>query len=265
MTPGAAPSPPAAGLAAPEPGGAPAQRANRERDELPRWDVTERVVHWSTAVLLLSLIVTGAILYIPAFSTAVRHRSVVEQVHVVTGLALLGPILLGVLGPWRTRLVADLRRLDRWSPADWAFFRRRTESRLAAARERGKFNGGQKALAALLGGGMVLMVITGVVIRWSPPFPHWWANGATFFHELGFLAIVLAVLGHVAIALSKPDEMKSMLTGRIPRAWAAEKAPAWLAEVEAEEGGGGRPGPPSRARPRPPRSARPGAEARSGS
>jgi formate dehydrogenase subunit gamma len=232
--------------------------------EILRWDVTERVVHWSTGILLLSLLVTGAILYVPALATAVNHRAVVEQIHVVTGLALLGPLILGVLGPWRGRLVADLRRLDRWTAADWAFFRRRRGAKLVpAVLARGKFNGGQKALAALLCGGMVVMVVTGVVMRWSPPFPHVWATGATFLHDLGFVGLLIAVLGHIALALSRPDEMKSMLTGRIPRAWAAKKAPAWLAEVDAEADA--EVDAPRRARPRPPRSARPGAGVAPGS
>jgi formate dehydrogenase subunit gamma len=82
--------------------------------ELARFDLVERLVHWSTAIMMLTLIVTGAILYLPALALRVGHRSLIENIHVITGLSLLGPLVLGVVGPWRKRLIRDLRRLDRW-------------------------------------------------------------------------------------------------------------------------------------------------------
>lgn len=240
------------------------------RRELPRFDLTERLVHWSTAALLLSLLVTGTILYVPAFSVAVGHRATVEQVHVVTGLGLLGPIALGLAGPWRRRLLGDVRTLDRWTSADWAWFRGRRRSK-ALGLETGKFNGGQKAEAALLGGGMVIMVLTGIVMRWSPLFPASWATGATFLHDAAYVAIALAVAGHIVVALSRPDQMVAMLTGSIPLAWAREHAPAWLRELgedpTASSGPPGieQPAATARARPRSETRARRDAAARSGS
>ena len=82
--------------------------------ELARFDLVERLVHWSTAIMMLTLIVTGAILYLPSLALRVGHRGLVENIHVITGLCLLGPLLLGVAGPWRKQLIKDLRRFDRW-------------------------------------------------------------------------------------------------------------------------------------------------------
>ena len=90
---------------------------------LARFDLVERLVHWSTAIMMLTLIVTGAILYLPALALRVGHRSLVENIHVITGLCLLGPLLLGLAGPWRKRLLKDLRRLDRWRASDFDWFR----------------------------------------------------------------------------------------------------------------------------------------------
>ena len=59
---------------------------------------------------MLTLIVTGAILYLPALALRVGHRGLIENIHVITGLSLLGPLVLGVVGPWRQRLIKDLRR-----------------------------------------------------------------------------------------------------------------------------------------------------------
>jgi len=202
------------------------------RGYLQRFDAVERLVHWSTAVIMLTLIVTGAILYLPALALRVGHRGLVENIHVITGLCLLGPLVLGLLGPWRRRLVADLRRFDRWEPADFDWFRNRAR-RLGLARD--KFSGGQKFEASLLGAAMVAALVTGVIMRYAPSSWVRWASGATLVHDSLFFLIVVAVLAHITFALSRPDQLISMFNGRISRSWARVHARAWLSEVEASE------------------------------
>jgi formate dehydrogenase subunit gamma len=196
-----------------------------------RFDGVERAVHWATALIMLELIATGMILYIPSFSLAVGHRGIMEAIHVFTGLALLVPLIIGIAGPWRAKLVADIRRFDQWSQADWDWFhtkQRRSHEPL------GKFNGGQKAEASLLGGGMVVMLVTGAIMRFGPARWVTWAQGATLVHDAGFLLIGFAVGGHLYVALTKPDQLKAIFTGRISRAWARRHAPAWLEEIDGE-------------------------------
>lgn len=199
---------------------------------LRRFDLVERLVHWSTATMMLILIATGAILYLPALALRVGHRSTVESIHVITGLCLLGPIILGVAGPWRRQLWSDLRRFDRWGPSDFDWFRTASRRRNLA---RDKFNGGQKIEAALLGAAMFAALVTGVIMRFAPSSWVTWATGATLVHDALFFAIIVAVLGHVSFALSRPDQLVSMLNGRISRRWAARHAGAWLAEIERSE------------------------------
>jgi formate dehydrogenase subunit gamma len=199
---------------------------------LPRFDVNERVVHWATSLLMVELLVTGTILYIPSLSLKVGHRATVANIHVISGLCLLAPLILGLAGPWRGALVADLRRFDRWRSADFAWFRR-SEARLDLAT--GKFNGGQKLAASLFGAGMVVMLATGAVMRWAPASYVNWATGATLVHDIVYIGLSLIVLVHVAKALSRPEQMKAMITGRISRRWAERHAPAWVdgSDVEA--------------------------------
>ncbi len=196
-----------------------------------RFDRTERVVHWTTAILMLELLVTGAILYLPSIALRVGHRALVENIHVYSGLALLLPLVIGVLGPWRAHLVADLRRFDRWTRADWDWFHvKQKRSHLPA----GKFNGGQKAEASFLGGSMVVMLVTGVLMRFAPSSWITWQQGATLVHDVGFLTVGVAVIGHIYMAMSRPEQLKSIFTGFIDRKWAVRNNPAWMAEVETE-------------------------------
>ncbi len=189
-------------------------------------------MHWSTALLMLVLLFTGSVLYIPALALTVGHRAVIENIHVIAGLALLVPLLAGVLGPWRERLLTDLRRFDRWGPADFDWFRRPTR-RLHLPR--GKFNGGQKAEAAFLGGAMVVMLATGSVMRFAPASVVTLATGATFVHDVGYIALFVAVAVHILFACRRPEQLKSMFTGKVPRAWATRHAAVWLEEMEGSE------------------------------
>lgn len=198
--------------------------SSRQSAGVLRFDLTERLVHWTTGILLLSLLVTGTILYVPSLMLDVGHRATIVNIHVITGLGLVAPLLAGLAGPWRRRLADDLRRLDRWGPADFAFFRRSG----APVGRAGKFNGGQKAASAVVGGGTLVMLVTGVVMRWSPPFPNGWARGATLVHDIVYLVLFVVVAGHVMLALSRPVQLRSMLTGRVPADWARRHCPAWL-------------------------------------
>jgi formate dehydrogenase subunit gamma len=210
----------------------PARPRRRQPKTIERFDTVERIVHWVTAVLMLELLATGTILYIPSIALAVGHRGIIETLHVYSGLGLLVPLIVGVLGPWRGRLLADLRRFDRWTKADWDWFHLPQHR---AGVPRGKFNGGQKAEAAFVGAGMVVMLVTGTLMRFAPASWINWQQGATLVHDVGFIAIGVGVAGHIYYALSRPEQLKAMLSGKILRSWATKNAPAWVEEVDEDK------------------------------
>jgi cytochrome b subunit of formate dehydrogenase len=82
---------------------------------------------------------------------------------------------------------------------------------------------------------MVAALVTGVIMRFAPSSWITWATGATLVHDALFFAIAAAVIVHISFALSRPDQLVSMVNGRISRAWAKEHAGAWLSEVEVSE------------------------------
>jgi formate dehydrogenase subunit gamma len=200
---------------------------------LDRFDRVERAVHWVNAALLLVLIVTGATLYLEPLGRLVGRRALVQDLHVYCGVALPIPLLLACAGPWGRNLRADLSRFNRWSGVDrsWlrAAFHERNERRdRFAALDMGKFNAGQKLNAAWTAGTGLVMLTTGVIMRWYHPWPLPWRTGATFVHDWLALSVGVVILGHIGMAIGEPDSMHSMLTGRIRRSWAERHAPAWL-------------------------------------
>jgi formate dehydrogenase subunit gamma len=206
---------------------------------LVRFDRVERGVHWANATLFAILILTGAALYFTPLIALVGRRELIEQVHLYAGLALPVPLLLGLAGSWGRSLRRDVSRINRWTEADRQWLRNlvdvRSGRRRAAQPPRlGKFNAGQKLNAAFVAGGALVMLGTGSLLRWYVPFPLSWRAGATFVHNWLAVFFVIAIAGHIALALADTEALRSMLGGRISRSWASRHAPAWLEEVTEE-------------------------------
>ncbi len=204
---------------------------------LARFDRVERAVHWTNAILFAVLVLTGAALYLTPLIALVGRRELVERIHLYAGIALPVPLILALSGSWGHALRRDIRRFNRWTPADRKWLRvmfqeqpRRRHTR--AQLKTGKFNAGQKLNAAFTAGGGLVMLVSGLLLRWYRPFPLTWRAGATFVHNWLALLFVVVITGHVLMALADRDALKAMLFGRINRAWARRHAPAWLEELE---------------------------------
>lgn len=209
----------------------------RKKAQLVRFDRVERTVHWVTALVFLVLVVTGAALFFPPLVALVGRRGLVEEVHVYAGLSLPIPLIVGVSGPWGRGMRRDLRRLDYWVRDDLDWLRALAASRFdrVALRQRlrtGKFNAGQKAFAAFVAGAGVVMLGSGIILRWFTPFPLSWREGATFVHNWLAVVLVVVLVGHVIKALSDRDALRSMIRGRISWPWIASHAPDWADELD---------------------------------
>jgi formate dehydrogenase subunit gamma len=209
----------------PGPEGTPPRGGNVVRSQrLPRFDRTERAVHWTTALLVLTLATTGAILYIPSLSVAVGRRLLVEDTHIYVGLALFAPILVAVVGRWGANLRSDLAEMGGFTGNEVAWLKslgRRGKKSI------GKFNPGQKLNTNAIGGLLVVLFATGLVLRWGNFLPVSVRTGATFVHDVFAVVLVVVVIGHIGFALTHPQALRSMVTGWVSERWARRHAPAW--------------------------------------
>lgn len=203
---------------------------------MSRFDLIERAVHWINAGLFAVVMATAAALYVPDISVMVGRRELVKTIHVYAGLALPVPLLLAALGPrWGRAFRADVRRLNRWIPADRQWLRQRGWRRgRGDGVALGKFNPGQKVNAAFTGGAILLMLATGSMMRWYRLWPLRWRTGATFVHDWIAIALFCAITAHIMMAVSDPDSLRSMVSGGISRRWARHHAPLWLEELEGD-------------------------------
>ncbi len=120
------------------------------------------------------------------------------------------PLVVGWLAS--TAFREDVSRLNRFSPRDWEWLRRR--QRRHAALPVGKFNAGQKLNSALTVGAIGVMLGSGLVMRFFGPFPVAWRTGATFVHDWLVLTLLVVIAGHLFEALRDPESMLGIRTGR---------------------------------------------------
>lgn len=203
------------------------QSRNTPAEQLLRFDRVERAAHWLTALVVITLIATGLILYIPSLSAAVGRRLLIEDIHVFAGISVFVPILGAIAGRWGSRLRSDLVSMNRFSKADRAWLRsfgRRGQ------REIGKFNPGQKLNTFGIAGLLGVLLLTGLILRWGNFVSVQWRTGATFTHDWFALALVVLVVGHIFFAAAHPAALRSMVTGRVTPQWIRRHAPAWKAE-----------------------------------
>jgi formate dehydrogenase subunit gamma len=195
--------------------------------DLHRFARPERIVHRTTALLMTVCIATAAVLYNGQLAVWFGHRRIIELIHVYAGFALPLPMLLGLAS---VAYRADLRRLNRFTPADWRWLRSRT--RRDGTIRVAKFNAGQKINAALSAGAILVLLGTGLLMYFPDLARLTWRTGATFVHDWFALALGLLVLGHVFFALSDHEARRGMRTGWVSSAWARREHAAWADEVE---------------------------------
>jgi formate dehydrogenase subunit gamma len=194
----------------------------RRPGDLLRFTRAERWVHRSTAVLMGACLLTAAILYIGPLSVLVGRRALVVWVHVLAGLGLPVPMLVG----WASRAFRDdLRELNRFRPVDWEWLTSR--DRRSGRVRVGKFNAGQKLYAAFTAGAILVQFGTGVVMRYGQHWPLSLRIGATFVHDWLAAAVAVAVIGHLHLAMRDRDARLGMRTGRVPADWASREHPGW--------------------------------------
>src|SRR6202030_3421306 len=130
------------------------------------------------------------------------------------GIALPLPLLLTVAARrWGAGFRADARRLNRWSQDDKRWLRTRGRDRSVRS---GKFNAGQKLNAAFTVGTIVVMLATGLIMKFPNEWPLSWRTGATFVHDWVYLAAAIAVAGHILYAINYSDLFGSLWRGGVP-------------------------------------------------
>jgi formate dehydrogenase subunit gamma len=197
-----------------------------------RFDVVQRTAHWANAVLFGVLMVTALPLYFGSLAGIVVRRHLVAEIHLWVGIALPLPILLSLLGPWGARMRTDVRRVNLWTRAEVRWLKNLGRSSPVLD----KFNPGQKLNAIFIAGAILVLLASGSIMQWFRFFPITWRTGATFVHDAFAFAVFVVVSGHIVVALTHRDAMRSIIKGWVTETWAAHHAAGWLKQEQAAAG-----------------------------
>jgi formate dehydrogenase subunit gamma len=209
-----------------------APTTTRRVAHLMRFDRVQRTAHWANAALFGALIFTAIPLYFGSFFGVVLPRHLIEQIHLWSGLALPIPIIISLLGPWGRSMRRDVRRVNAWTREEIRWLQTRGRSTLEAD----KFNPGQKLNAIFIGAVILVMLVTGSMLQWFRFFSVSLRQGATFVHDVFAFAIFAVVIGHIFMAVTHRDSLRSIFKGWVSEQWAAAHASRWLKESRDAEG-----------------------------
>ncbi|MGH2583298.1 MAG: formate dehydrogenase subunit gamma [Dehalococcoidia bacterium] len=210
---------------------------------IQRFALGTRLLHWLNALLFLSLLVSGLLIYIPSVKApAVDGYRLVPLLHIIFGVAfILAPIALVALLQRRQALVADVAQAltPETGDADWLRYASLT---LLGARVRqpptGKFNAGQKLntwywLLAWLALGATGAVLA-VNFFTKSVFDAAFVEEIFPLHELIALISLIPLAGHLYVALvnrSTRPALSGMMGGEVDAAWAKEHHERWYEDV----------------------------------
>ena len=197
---------------------------------MKRFTPIERFAHRSISILMFILLATAAALYIPDISVLVGNRQIVKTLHSVSGFLLPIPLLVAVFFPV---FRMNMRELNRFHSHDFAWLKRQDGGGIEPELEHpdsvyGKFNAGQKLNAAFSLGSVLIMFATGMIMFFSSLFTDDIRTGATFVHDWLTLAIVVALTGHIYMAMKDAQARLGMRSGEVTRSWAVEHHPQWV-------------------------------------
>jgi formate dehydrogenase subunit gamma len=208
--------------------------APRETIKILRFDNVQRSAHWANATLFGILMFTAIPLYFGSFFGIVFPRHLIEQIHLWSGLALPVPVIVSMLGPWGRQMRRDVHRFSYWTRNEIRWLQSMGRTPLEAD----KFNPGQKLNALFIGAVIIVMLATGSMLQWFRFFPVPWRQGATFVHDTFAFFIFAVVFGHIYMALTHRDSLRSIFKGWVSERWAATHAAGWLKELQSSEESG---------------------------
>ncbi|HEY2788622.1 MAG TPA: cytochrome b/b6 domain-containing protein [Gaiellales bacterium] len=201
-----------------------------------RFTRSELAVHWTLAVSVILMILSGV-----ALGVDVWHAAAFAA-HVGSVFLLAGGLLLAALAGDRRALRRATRQLRTLDSDDRRWLMWAPQNLLGGGGDPppvGRFNAGQKLNALLVAALLAASIGSGL---------YWWARLHGVFansnvdgavHNVAGVGIIVLVCGHLYMAMLNPatrHALRGITTGSVEAGWAAEHHPAWLAE--AERGGG---------------------------
>ncbi len=192
-------------------------------DRVQRFTVSERAVHWLTALAFFSLLVSGLVV-----GRRGTFHDVMYAWHLASAGVLVGGVALVVLAGNRQTLSRTRRELGSLHVEDREWLLAIPARLLEGAPEppAARFNAGQKFNFVLVCVLLAALYVTGVDTIVAGTHHNLIFGG----HKLATIALCVLMAGHLYMALvnrATRPALRGMLTGEVDREWARKHYQRW--------------------------------------
>lgn len=189
-----------------------------------RFTLSERAVHWLTALAFFSLLISGLIV-----GRRGTFHDVMYAWHLASAGALVAGIVLVLMVGDRRAISQAARELRHLQAEDREWLRAAPAHVLAGGPEpaaAGRFNAGQKVNFILVCFLLVVLYITGVdtIVVGTQD------NLLFAAHKIATIVLCVLVVGHLYMALvnrATRPALRGILSGKVDREWAGKHYPRW--------------------------------------
>jgi formate dehydrogenase subunit gamma len=198
---------------------------------LQRYTDGERMTHWVVAIAFVLAALSGLAFFHPSFfffTNLFGGGPWTRILHPLIGLVMFAAFIMVAAHHWADNQMNDVDR--EWNKKAKDLLMGRHPDMPPA----GKFNAGQKRLFFVLVVAMLVLLATGVVIwrPWfAPLFPIVALRAAVLLHSIAATVLILAIIGHIYMAIWTKGAMRAMTRGTVPESWARQHHPAWWREM----------------------------------
>lgn len=196
-----------------------------EPQEIERYTLFDRILHWGVTLAFVYLLLSGFALAYPRLAwlaTWLGGGQTIRAVHPWIGVVFSVGIVL-MLVTW----VRDMRfeRSDRTWARRLGQYTREGHTGVDV----GRFNAGQKGYFWFVIVFGLMLLLTGIPLWFPSLMSAGWEQAARLLHHVAYLLMLGGFIIHVFMSTALlPGTLPAMTTGRVTRRWAAWHHPRWF-------------------------------------
>lgn len=202
----------------------------KDYEDIKRFSLRERLIHWTVAVSFIYLMLSGLVLYSSRFYWVSSVLGGVEAArfwHPYAGLVF--SVALVIMFYYWARCMLLYPEDREWLSGIWGYVTG-SGRRLP---EIGRFNPGQKIFFWLMLLAGFLFLVSGIIL-WFPERFSWNMRLAgIFIHETACIVVIGGIIGHLYMGvLAVPGSLGAMTRGRVTQEWAKAHHPRWYRRLK---------------------------------
>jgi formate dehydrogenase subunit gamma len=199
--------------------------------EVPRYNASERVIHWTVAITFILLAASGLAFFHPAFwflTSLLGGGTWSRILHPLLGILMFAFFAVMAVKYWKENVIKPYDR--EWGKRLSDVINNRDDN----LPEIDKYNIGQKQLFWVMVVTMVLLLVSGLVL-WRDTvfaFPVLVVRISAVVHAAASFVLILGIIVHMYSAIFwVKGSLRAMTRGTVTHAWARHHHPLWYRRI----------------------------------